>query len=68
MATIKIMSEHVLYLPFLRIIHGTVGVQGRLRPFGSAERLPSEFEHVASTLAVMAEAGIATHRRSELCR
>ena len=62
------LDRHVLSLPSVETIHDPVRVQGRVRSFESTGRPPSEFEHVASSLAVKAEGGIATHRRSGLCR
>ena len=64
----KIMLEQVPALPAVETIHDPVRVQGRGRPFGSTVRVPSEFEHVASALAVNSNAEKVTHRRYGVCR
>ena len=48
------------------IIHDAVRVQGHVRPLDSPERLPLEFEDVASALAGITEAGRDIHRRCGL--
>ena len=48
----RFILEHVLSLPSVETIHDPVRVQGHVRQFESTGQLPSEFEHVASALAV----------------
>ena len=65
---IRIMPDQVLALSALKTIHDQVRVQGHGRPFLSTAWLPSEFQHVASSLAEKEESGIATHGRCGVCR